>query len=281
MAFDLSRLKSNLLVSGLQQKDPVLYQVINQLIGQIEALGILINNLNLSNNQTLNIIINQLAGLGSSPSVMDGQEGDIGPQGPQGIQGLIGPQGFVIPGIDGDNGLDGISIPGQQGLQGIIGLQGPPGIDGEDGRDGIDSSPISYSEGTWIPNVTFATPGDVAVSYITQVADYVKIGRFIFARFIIVTNTFTWLTAAGNLLVTGLPFANSNIVGFNVNANLVYDNIILTAGYTQVSARIGVNTTSITFTQTGSTLGNLLVTTANLVSGQTLRLVSGICYRID
>jgi hypothetical protein len=142
----ISRLKSQLLTSGLQQKDQPLFQVINQLIGALS--------------DTAQVAASGGSGGGTigppgpagkdGPFIIgsdgqDGHDGINGQPGPQGFRGATGPQGS--PGLpvrfptDGIDGIDGFGYPGPRGAigasgsQGHIGFQGPPGLDGRDGQD--------------------------------------------------------------------------------------------------------------------------------------------------
>ncbi len=67
-----------------------------------------------------------------------------------------------------------------------------------------------YEEGTWTPVLTFATPGDLSVSYTTQEATYTKVGRTVYVQFSINTSAFTYTTASGLLRLSGLPYTPSN-----------------------------------------------------------------------
>jgi hypothetical protein len=68
-----------------------------------------------------------------------------------------------------------------------------------------------YEEGTWVPTLTFATPGTLAVTYGVRTGNYTKVGNLATARFKIEINPagFVKGTASGGLKVTGLPFTAS------------------------------------------------------------------------
>lgn len=74
-----------------------------------------------------------------------------------------------------------------------------------------------YEEGTWTPVLTYVTPGNLIVSYTTQVGRYTKIGNQTCMWVSILTSTFTHTTATGNMQITGWPSAVGvpacNIVG--------------------------------------------------------------------
>lgn len=150
MAVDqLDRLLSKLNISGLQQKNTPLYEIIAELIKRVKTLSIEESSSGSGSGSTT---INQFFE-SSIPGLIgeDGEDGSIGPpgvSGEKGTAGSIGPAGptTIGPmGIDGSDGEDGSPIPGSQGIQGSQGLQGipgpptigPMGINGLDGDDGM------------------------------------------------------------------------------------------------------------------------------------------------
>ena len=69
----------------------------------------------------------------------------------------------------------------------------------------ITRSPLPYASGSFTPTVTFATPGDLSVSYAAQTGTYVRVGQMVL---ITVTLTFTptYTTASGAFTITSLPY---------------------------------------------------------------------------
>lgn len=59
--------------------------------------------------------------------------------------------------------------------------------------------------GTWTPTLSFATPGDVALSYTNQVGYYHRIGDWVFLGCRL-TVTPTYTTASGAVEISGVPF---------------------------------------------------------------------------
>lgn len=172
----LDILRSQLLTSGLQQKDTPLWQVIDQLIqavragfGDVEGVigtgGGGGSGLGSATYLTKN---NETATLPNSLQVLPGQgiqfqdvgnkriihaaiplggdgggdgDGDAGPPGPQGEIGPPGPTGAsaqsTFYAFDGEDGEDGLpGLTGPQGFPGTTGGAGPPGSPGIDGLDG-------------------------------------------------------------------------------------------------------------------------------------------------
>lgn len=76
-----------------------------------------------------------------------------------------------------------------------------------------------YKEGTWTPTLTFATPGNVSVSYTTQLGAYTRIGQWVTASFVIVTSAFTHTTAADSLYIGGFPFKFTSTGWFEYGAH--------------------------------------------------------------
>lgn len=64
-----------------------------------------------------------------------------------------------------------------------------------------------YEEGSWTPTLTFATPGNLAVTYNLRQAQYTKIGNLVNVTMRVQTATFTHTTASGVCQISGLPFS--------------------------------------------------------------------------
>lgn len=168
----LDRLKSQLLTSGLQERNHALYQVINQLIdcvrqGFSEQAG----------------LISSSGGGGSSVTNIENN-----------FLSVETGEGYEEP----------LIIPGPQGIPGLDGLRGPAGFDGEDGLDnfmyrsqegGIFSAVVSIE---FTPVLTNITLNDGTVS-----GRYIRIGRFIVWNVILVWGAATTYAASPQI---GGPF---------------------------------------------------------------------------
>lgn len=117
---------------------------------------------------------------------------------------------------------------------------------------------IEGQVGSWTPELTFATPGTLSVTYSEQTGIYRRFGKTLFYVFRISTASFTRGTAAGNLLVTGLPFT----VAVPIIPGLVSAQGWTKASYTAISCAPGNGGTSMTFPAMGSgqNLANLQAT---------------------
>ncbi len=109
-----------------------------------------------------------------------------------------------------------------------------------------------YSEGDWTPVITFATPGDLAVTYATQVGKYKRIGNLIIASFALQTSAFTHSTASGNLQVTGLPFPEVNTSSIAPTVAMQAWQGITKANFTQMGGTISAGASTISFGMSGS-----------------------------
>jgi hypothetical protein len=128
---DLDRLKSQLLTTGLQQKDFPLYQVIDQLIQAVRdvidttdtALGTGTGGSGTSFNQSFATVEGEKPSLPNSRQLVAG----TGIQFNDTFTNLV-ISGSAIPGSDGGEGEEGMmGPPGVQGPQGAIGPTGPSG----------------------------------------------------------------------------------------------------------------------------------------------------------
>jgi hypothetical protein len=137
-----------------------------------------------------------------------------------------------------------------------------------------------YEEGTWTPVLTFATPGNLSVSYSLQDASYTKIGNRACISFVIVTSAFTFTTASGNMLVNGLPFASSNA---SANARW-YSPIIFSgitkAGYTSIVGALLPNTTQLQFLASGSGLAVSNIATTDTPTAGTMFIGGVMVYNV-
>lgn len=128
-------------------------------------------------------------------------------------------------------------------------------------------------DGTWTPSVTFATPGDLAVTYSVQTGTYRKTGKRVDVAFSLVTSAFTHTTAAGLLTLTGLPFAGA--AGYT--GPLDFQGITK-AGYTNFVAKTVAATTTLQVAAGGSGVVAATVLAADTPTGGTLRLVGSLTY---
>jgi hypothetical protein len=131
-----------------------------------------------------------------------------------------------------------------------------------------------YEEGTWTPVLTFATPGDLALTYAAQTGAYTKIGRVVVLDFTVTTSAFTHTTASGNLTMTGAPFAAAT----QIFGGFFAFNGITKAGYTQFVAQIQAS--SILFNASGSGVAESSISAADMPTGGAVRLRGSLIYRV-
>lgn len=131
-----------------------------------------------------------------------------------------------------------------------------------------------YEEGTWTPTLTFATPGDLSVSYAANTGVYTKIGRVVHASFVLLTTAFTHSTASGALRIAGLPIVPGAVSPFG---SLAWAGITK-ASYTQHSGRANVAQSYLDFISFGSGQIFSQLVAADTPSGGTIRLDLSITY---
>ena len=131
---------------------------------------------------------------------------------------------------------------------------------------------------TWTPVFTFATPGNLTVSYANQAGYYTRIGNIV-TLFMNLSCTPTYTTSSGVVNITGLPFtANSN---FNaVGMALSVDNNPFPAGTSYISSLLGGGTSIITFYASGSATSGGSLTTLNATTGVSFIMNVQITYLV-
>jgi len=137
----------------------------------------------------------------------------------------------------------------------------------------------SYEEGTWTPVLTFTVPGDVSVTYSRQFGSYTKIGNKVFINFYVTTTAFTYTTASGSLIISGLPFTSKNLTSDESCGTLAFSGITQ-VGYTQFTSRIPINVAYIAFLSSSSGVATSGVATTNATSGSTMNLRGSIAYDV-
>lgn len=128
-----------------------------------------------------------------------------------------------------------------------------------------------YEEGTWTPVLTFSTPGDVSVTYSTQQGAYTKIGRMVTVQFNVITSAFTHTTAAGSVLITGLPFTSLNVTNGNFFGAVNWQGIT-NATFTDMTSNIGANSTNIGINGSGSGVAQSAIVVTDMPTGGNVRL---------
>ena len=134
--------------------------------------------------------------------------------------------------------------------------------------------------GTWTPVLTFTTPGDLNVAYTTQIGRYIRTGRLVTVEFVILTSAFTHTTAAGNLVVTGLPFAASTVASMLWYGAVSWQGITK-ANYTEVKPGINSAGADIQFTGSGSGQNRSTIAFGDVPTGGTVALYGTVVYETD
>lgn len=145
-----------------------------------------------------------------------------------------------------------------------------------DGTNWIEASD-NPGEGTFTPAITFDTPGNLAVTYSTQIGRYTKIGRVVFYDITIITSAFTHTTASGNLRITGLPFTVG--ASYSPLGQMEWQGITK-AGYTDMAARLVAGQTYALVLGSGSGVAKSAVTTANMPTGGSVSIFVSGCYAV-
>ena len=133
--------------------------------------------------------------------------------------------------------------------------------------------PVAFS-----PTITFAVPGDLAVTYSTRIGRSMQKGNLCTATFNLVTSSFTFTTASGNLLITGFPVTSSTAVSPAIGA-VVFSGITK-ATYTSVVCRKETANTQLNFQASGSGVAVSNVVAADTPSAGSVILIGTVTYEV-
>lgn len=133
--------------------------------------------------------------------------------------------------------------------------------------------------GTWTPVITFATPGDLSVTYSTQIGRYERIGDYVTLDFTLGTSAFTHTTAANALRITGSPFTAVANTGDRHTGTLSWRGITK-ANYTHINTTLSENSAIIEALACGSGQSATGVTAADMPTGGTVLLRGNIRFPV-
>lgn len=138
---------------------------------------------------------------------------------------------------------------------------------------------IFYEEGTWTPAITFATPGNLSVTYGNQTGTYTRIGRMVFASINLATSAFTHTSASGNFFISGLPYAAAND-GASQRAGGGQWQGITKASYTDIVPTVEAGLTVISLRASGSAQTAATITASDMPTGGAVVVRATIVYMI-
>jgi len=137
---------------------------------------------------------------------------------------------------------------------------------------------IATTSRTWNPTITFATPGNLAITYSARIGVWSRVGDLVFVTCQISCSAFTHTTASGALSVTGLPWIADASAGICGVTTCVYSGITK-AGYSYVGAVVGSGSTAVNFYTSGSALPITAINAADMPTGGTPSLWFTLVYK--
>ena len=144
---------------------------------------------------------------------------------------------------------------------------------------GAISTAVGFSQGTWTPTLTFSTPGDINVVYSTRNGQYLRLGSLVIVNWSILTSTFTFSTASGNVAVSGLPFTtDANFTPITRGPVAHGVGFFFTAGYTGLLVTPDASAITMTFRLFGNSTTIINAGTSNFTSGTNVDLRATVPY---
>lgn len=129
----------------------------------------------------------------------------------------------------------------------------------------------------WTPVLTFATPGNLSVTYSAQTGRYLKLGILVVATFNVATSAFTHTSASGACQLTGLPVTSANITGVVGEGTCRWQGITK-ANYTDVNSGVAANDNKVTFTLSGSGQNIATLSAGDMPTGGNVILRGMVAY---
>lgn len=135
----------------------------------------------------------------------------------------------------------------------------------------------TYSRGIWTPTFTFATPGNLSVSYGTRTASYIVVGNSINTTFTMVfTPTFT--TSSGNAIISGFPFTAASSTITLGACGVSPSTYPVGTSYTLIS--LGATSNAVLINGYGSGVSFSSFLPANFTSGTATTIYFNLTYKI-
>jgi hypothetical protein len=131
--------------------------------------------------------------------------------------------------------------------------------------------------GWWTPSLTFATPGNLSVSYSLQRGWYQRVGNIVRLYGRLQTSAFTHTTAAGELRVSGFPFTSLNVTDARGQGSCRWSGVTK-AGFTDVIAEVQENVSYVRFNASGSGVASTPVVAADTPTGGTIILSFDVTF---
>jgi hypothetical protein len=128
---------------------------------------------------------------------------------------------------------------------------------------------------TFVPVLTFATPGNLNVVTSSATGIATKIGNMVAVDLILTTSTFTHTTAAGGLQITGLPFTCNATHAGRLACNMQG---WTKAGFTSIGAVVNQGTGTIVFQASGSAQIITALAVGDMPSGGAVSIRVGGVY---
>ena len=141
------------------------------------------------------------------------------------------------------------------------------------------NSNLSAETGTWTPQFTFATLGNLSVTYSVQVATYSKVNNLVTVNCVVTTSAFTHTTASGDFRIIGLPFTAKNTANLRAVGSMLFSGITK-AGFTQFTPRSTAGSATVTFIASASATGTSTVSATDVPSGGTPAITFSMTYEV-
>lgn len=130
----------------------------------------------------------------------------------------------------------------------------------------------------WTPAITFATAGDLSVSYSAQLGTGIKRGSEVTLFFELQTSAFTHTTASGLINITGSPFTSKSSPAITYRGELVWQGITK-ANYTDACCALAANSSTLLIQMSGSGQNLDTLDAGDFPTGGAVILIGSITFQ--
>lgn len=143
---------------------------------------------------------------------------------------------------------------------------------------GLADGSLFSTDSTFTPSITFATPGNLSVTYSTRAGFHTKIGNKVFVELDIVTSAFTHTTASGEFRISGLPFTPASTSMRFGGGGLTCWQGITKANYTAMGILVTPTNSYATILASGSGVATASLLVADVPSGGSVVITAAFFY---
>jgi hypothetical protein len=150
----------------------------------------------------------------------------------------------------------------------------------EVGQSANPFSSMTQEQGTWTPNIRATTPGDLSITFTSNVGHYTKVGNLVNIDFLMDLATYSNTTGSGTWEIFGLPFLVDAPNGALPLGQVAYSSLNISGTY-DIALRGIDGSSHMTLLLSGDNTGWLGGSVSNLVMSSSTMIRGSLTYRTN